>query len=202
MRYFLLSIILFSCSTLKQDIKNVDKAAVRHPEILAKKARDLFPCVTSKGDTIWISDSAAYNQVLLELQTDNFNMSVARDSMYNELSKIKEDTTCFALVDLYTKIIGNLKADIINKDKKIKNLPPIIVTKTIVDTVLDKAALETCEVERRTTLTLLQKKTTESDEWHGKAKKRYYIMWGLILLLATIIGWKVYNMFKPKLKSL
>lgn len=78
----------------------------------------------------------------------------------------------------------------------IKTLPGKVITNTIhiTDTIIreNTAAIKSCEIDKSKTIDLLVKKTSEADKYKGKSTTRGYIMWGLVLLLVSIIGLNIY----------
>jgi hypothetical protein len=85
-------------------------------------------------------------------------------------------------------------------------LPGKIITNTfhVIDTIYQEntAKLQVCQLERSTALNLLQESEKRLSIAQSKATKRGWIMWGLLLLILLIVGWKVYNSFKPKIKTI
>lgn len=85
-----------------------------------------------------------------------------------------------------------------------KTLPAKIITNTvhIRDTIIreNTAALKSCEIDKSKTIDLLVKKTGEADKYKGQARKRGFIMWGLILLLIAIVGLNIYLRTKKVIK--
>jgi len=83
-------------------------------------------------------------------------------------------------------------------------LPGKIITNTfhITDTIyqVDQAALKACQLDNSTMMDLLSVKTKEADKYKGQSTKRGYIMWGLLLLIALVIGFNVYKTIKPGIK--
>lgn len=197
----ILILIFVSCYNEKKALSDVNKAAVSFPDILAKKARDMFPCVTGKSDTLYISDSAAYKSALNELQDTSFAIYQRNDSLLRHIDSLNKDTTCFKIVDLYEGIIHDLNNQVATWRGKFKHIPPIYITKIIHDTTLDVAALKTCEYDKSSEIKLLDKKTIESDGWQKKAKTRWWVMviMGAIIGVGTYI--KIAGIFKPKLKA-
>ena len=49
-----LLLIISGCYTAKKADKAIDKAQRNYPEVVAKKARSLYPCTTTKQDTAYI----------------------------------------------------------------------------------------------------------------------------------------------------
>lgn len=86
----------------------------------------------------------------------------------------------------------------------VKTLPAKIITNTvhIRDTIIreNTAALKSCEIDKSKTIGLLVKKTDEADKYKGQAKKRGFIMWGLIALLIGYIGLRTYLRTKKIIK--
>jgi PBP1b-binding outer membrane lipoprotein LpoB len=79
----------------------------------------------------------------------------------------------------------------------VTTLPAKIVTKIIsrTDTVFKEntANLKSCQLDNSNLIQLLRNKTSELDNWKGKAQKRGWIMWGLIILIAAVIGLRVWR---------
>ena len=48
-------LLLGGCYTAKKADKAIDKAQRNHPEVVAKKARSLYPCITIKSDTTYLT---------------------------------------------------------------------------------------------------------------------------------------------------
>lgn len=86
-----------------------------------------------------------------------------------------------------------------------KTLPAKIITNTvhIRDTIIreNTAALKSCEIDKSKTIDLLVKKTAEADKYKGQAKKRGWIMWGLIALLIAYVGLRIYLKAKKVIKT-
>lgn len=82
---------------------------------------------------------------------------------------------------------------------KTVTLPGQTITRTIVihDTVIKEntAQLKVCELERGKMVNLLASSNAESDKWQGKAKKRFWILLGLIVLLAGSLYFNVRKLF-------
>jgi len=88
----------------------------------------------------------------------------------------------------------------------VRYLPGKVITNTfhITDTIYQEntAALKACQIDNSTMTDLLAKRTNEVEKYKGRAQKRGYIMWGLLLLIALVVGWKVYSSLKPKIKTI
>lgn len=85
-----------------------------------------------------------------------------------------------------------------------KTLPAKIITNTvhIRDTLIQEntAKIKACEIDKNKMIGLLEKKTSESESWQAKAKKRGKIMWLLILIIIGLGAWKIYSKFKVPIK--
>lgn len=133
---------------------------------------------------------------LNELQDTSFHLYQRNDSLLRLIDSIQDDSTCYQLVELYTQIIANQKDDYAKMVEKYKHIPPVIKTIQIKDTVLDIAAVKACESDKNVAINLLDKMTKERDDYKQKAKKRGWIMWGLIFLLVGSGATWVYFKFK------
>lgn len=197
----ILIICSLSCSTLKQDMKNVDKAAIRHPGETAEKLRAHWPCIVHNGDTIKISDSAAYAAALMEMQDTAASFYWRNVQLQYKLDSVQKDSLCYALVELYTQIIANQKADYAKLEYKAAHLPPIHDIKLLHDTTVDVAAVAAANSERLKQLVLANDYKDQRDVAQSKATKRGKIMWWLIGAITTFVGWNAYKFFKPKIKA-
>lgn len=78
----------------------------------------------------------------------------------------------------------------------IRELPGKVITNTvhIRDTIIreNTAALKSCEIDKSSLTDLLVLQTADTKKFKGKATTRGYIMWGLVLLLVSIIGLNIY----------
>jgi hypothetical protein len=85
----------------------------------------------------------------------------------------------------------------------IKTIPKVItITNTVhvTDTIYseNKAALKACEINRDNAISLAVDKTAESNLWKMKAKKRGWIMWILIAIIAGATAWKLRGIVTKK----
>lgn len=82
---------------------------------------------------------------------------------------------------------------------KTVTLPGQTITRTIAihDTTIKEntAKFDVCELERKQMVNLLAASNAESDKWQGKAKKRFWILLGLIVLLAGSLYFNVRKLF-------
>lgn len=106
------------------------------------------------------------------------------------------------LIDTIYTGTGEFITDTIVKNDTIfyhtvERLPGTVITKTIarVDTayIENTAALALCDIERGKAIGLLDKKTIEADRWRAIAKKRFWIIVGLGLILMISFAWKIYK---------
>lgn len=86
----------------------------------------------------------------------------------------------------------------------IRELPGKIITNTvhIRDTIIreNTAALKLCEIDKSTLTDLLTKQTEQTEKYEGRAKKRGWIMWGLIALIVAVVGLNIYLKAKKIIK--
>ena len=168
--YFLCAgILLAGCYNERKAQKQFVKAVGNYPKIASDYCGSQYPCVDSivKGDSVVHWDS----------------LWVQGDTVYLP--------TTYDLSDWQDKVIGH--------DTLIwyKVCPPSkIITKTITitDTIkqTDKAALKSCEIDRSSLISQLNKKTIELDSFKKKAKTRGWVMWGLVVFIITVVSLNVY----------
>lgn len=175
----LIVLILPGCYSEKLANRQVGKAGVYYPAILAKKARDIFPCVVKDSiQTISTSDSALYKDVVEELQGDLFTSNQLADSLIQALSE--GDTTCRK----YSAVIIELQRQIMALKQKVITIPPVTTITRIVEKVEDKAALYACESDKSKAIDLATDFKTKYEAADKKAKKRFWIIIGLSAAMA------------------
>lgn len=197
-KIFIVIIFISGCYTPKKAERSANKIAISYPEILAKKARDLFPCVTSKGDTLYVSDSAAYKEALQAAQDDAFKLFQSNDSLQKLADSLHADSSCYKIIDVYAQMIKNISKDRDTWQYKAQHIPPIIVTRSIHDTTVDNAAVKACEVDKNTAISNLATQNKRADKFEGRSKKYFWIMLALGAILGIIGYAKIKSSFKPK----
>lgn len=193
---FITCIALASCYPLKKAHKQGAKWIAAFPVDAAKTTRSTFPCVPRETPTIYVSDSAAYQDVLLSIQTELFQQQQTNDSLKSVIAlqvavNPQQDTICktyeLALTELYNqnqKLIYRLN-----------HIPPVINTVTL-PPVIDKADVIACEDSRDKAIETANAETKERKLWQHKGLVRWWTCFGLIFL---IVGWLAANIyFKSK----
>lgn len=108
---------------------------------------------------------------------------IVTDTVFNSINIISDTVTTLDTVRI-TKTV---------------TLPGKTITKTVTvtDTIVKEntAQLKVCELERGKMVDLLASSNAESDKWQGKAKKRFWILIGLIVLLAGSLYFNVRKLF-------
>lgn len=200
MKYLLILFIFCACNPSRKAQKAENKLndiAVKYPLLLAKKARDLYPCVNT-SDTIYTSNDSAFQQALLDITEELTNQTLINDSLNRVISEAEHiepglDSVCLN----YIKAINLLRKQKDDLAFRLKNIPPVHDTVWI-PPVEDFAKVKLCEEDKSKVIGLLEKKTAEYDKVKGQAQKRGWIMWGLILLIISIIGLNVWKAIKLK----
>lgn len=169
MRYILFLLFLFGCNTAKKAEKEIEKIQITHPEILAKKSAQLYPCKPIKKT----SDSTAliyWQKRVAELEKRRI--------------KIKIDTlkVCDTIMDIDTFVTDCPKL-VTQYRELIKQSPVIHDTITIVD----EAKLTSISYE-------LAQARINSDDYQKKyTKSMYWIAWLLILIVCLLLALKFKN---------
>lgn len=201
MRYLLLILLVCGCYNEKKAEQAVNKAAISYPVLLAKKARDMFPCVNSKGDTLYISDSSDFAGVLQSLQDDNYQMFLFQDSLLNVLHNKPTDSLCYKIVDEYAVLINNLKKQNKNLIERVAHLPAIRDTIKLTVHVIDQGAVQACEFERQKIVGLLETASHDSKKFQSRARTYFWVIVALGIITGMGMYAKFSSLFKPKINA-
>lgn len=173
MRYLFFALILCSCYTPKKAEKQLNKAKINHPEIVAKKASEWFPCVTSQ-QSIDSSEIKKWMALIdsisnsIQLQIDTIEI-IKRDTI-----KQKDSVAYRKMIERYNasqNVINALKASLNAKQ------PVVYITKV----VIDSAKFESLRSEN---LVLKDRK----EEYQSKYETYLKIcLWLLVLCTISII---------------
>lgn len=161
---FLVVFFLMGCYTQKKAEKELNKAQINYPEIVAKKSALWYPCSQFKGT----SDSSAY--ILFIKQIDSLNQ-LKIDTVF----ATRFDTLYGTKFDTIVKFSALKKCqDILTRYRSIyKNVPAIHDT-TIVVSTADKYTIQYLENER--------------EEAHKKYDRSTKLnIWLLIALIVSIL---------------
>ena len=177
---------LFGCYSEKKAQQQVDRATVSYPLMLAKKARDLFPCITKDSvvEKI-ISDSAAYNEVIEDLQSELFASFQLQDSLIKALAT--GDTSCVK----YASVVMQLQQQNRVLKFQLQNIPPIHDTIRITKKTMDSAAVALANNEalkERIQKDRLQSKLDAVNEAYANDKAKWKgkvgVPWWVFVLIA------------------
>lgn len=125
-----------------------------------------------------------------------------------KITVIKGDTVILTdTVELQGDVITDTIIDLDTvRITKVVTLPGKTITRTvtIMDTILveNMAQLKVCERNRDNAITLATIQTAEANKYKGRARTKGIILYSLLGLVILLGAWKVYGMFKPKLKAI
>ena len=192
--YYLLllvfAILFFGCYNSRKAISDTDKALLKFPTETLTHIHELYPC--AEKPIVTIRDSADY--FIWKNKVDSLNHYY--DSLVESFApQIEYDTL---LITDSAKLVqcglnnGGLKKVIAAKDEKIKQLNRVINNDpTIHDTTkvfLDDSLSHKLVLTQKDEISTL--KLSVSD-WKGKAHTREWIIWFLLLVIATYIGFRI-----------
>jgi len=195
-----------SCYSERKAKSQFSKAAVAYPKIPADYCAATFPVHNTTDSSAYLESLKTIDSLTSVLLNDNLLSQDERQSLILEIERIRglivEPKNCDSLSDAIYKLANKEK----QRGDKLQVAYNNLVTashelKPIHDTVENKAALKACQIDNSTMTDLLAQRTAEVEKYKGQAKKRGYIMWGLLLAILLVIGFKVYNSFKPKIKT-
>jgi hypothetical protein len=176
-------LLLGGCYTAKKADKAIDKAQRNHPEVVAKKARSLYPCVTVGADT---STILIDSNIQLEVP-DNWYYPVQI-----EVDSFKSDAN-IAIPNLDSVIIKPI-------NKKKITIPIKIPQRTINTKVEDKAntflITKQCEDEKKalndsisyykTKYAVTSKQLSDTTKSRNKWRKWCLITWVLVAAFVSV----------------
>jgi hypothetical protein len=188
-------VVIGGCNTFKQDTRNINKVAVRHPLLIADKANKLFPCVPIKGDTLYryVSDSGAYQATidLLQAKLDESNALI--DSIMASVNL--GDTACRK----YEAAISVLKKQNADLRFRLQHIPAIHDTTIVTPPPQeDTRKVALCEDERKKVVDLLTKVSAENMKHQRQANTRGLFLLGLLLVILVIVYFKIKSSFTKK----
>jgi hypothetical protein len=169
MRYIQIFFLLLfmGCHTAKQAEKSIDKVQAFHPEVMAKKSAQLYPCKATKK----ASDSSAliyWKKRVTDLEKRKIK------------TKIDTLMQCDTIVDIDTLVTDCPKL-VTQYRELIKESPVIHDTFTIMDE------------SKLTSITFqLSQQRANADEYQKKyTKSMYWIAWLLILIICLLLALKL-----------
>ena len=183
---------LISCSKYTElaATKDVNRAYVNHPKVVAKIARDAFPCIPTKDTTI-IIDSAKYKQ--WKNSTDSIVKSY--EDFVNSLTPevIVDSANCEENEAILKRNINYYKSIVTAKDGQIKALNIAISnSKPIVKEVTLPPVKDMADIEILNDALLKSVNETAKQKDYGEsleakvAQKNKWLLYILIALLASL----------------
>jgi hypothetical protein len=136
MRYLILLLLITGCYTAKKAEQQTNKALLNYPVVVAKVARDAFPCITKASDTVTrieyeyidvdcpdsiIKTELIPGDTVIRITTKTVRVQVPAKTIY--ITKNIEDSAKIKLlvfnIEAKDKVILNQYNQIVKKDKKI-----------------------------------------------------------------------------------
>ena len=165
MKYIIIILLLASCSTAKE---LMDKAERKDPAIVAKYARDRYPCTDLlKNDTavIW-KDTTIYI-----------------------------DCPDTASINPFEVIIFDTLTKVVTKTIRVPVTLPVRI-QTITKWYEDLAKVKIADVEIERLRNDNEKLTISRDKWESKAAKRSKENWIWRIIASVLIIWQVYKLYR------
>ena len=90
MKYILIILVFSGCYTAEKAARQVNKANYKHPEVVAKLARDIYPCTDLLKDdtTIFLRDTLIYIECPDNITPDKTYEVVRYDTLNKTITKI------------------------------------------------------------------------------------------------------------------
>lgn len=192
----LLVVLFSSCYTAKKAKAQFGKSVTAYPILGADYCSRTYPTVPKTDSSAYIASKKAIDSLAGALRADSLLSQQERDRLIVEIQRIRaaipEPQNCDSLFDAIYRLAAQEKqrADKL-QDANYKLIVAANSLKPIIDTVVDKAALDKCEIIRDEAVQTATREHTELLAWKGKARKRMWMLIGIgivgILTLAGII---------------
>lgn len=200
-KLLILTLLFTGCYSAKKAAEQVKKANDNYPEVVAKTARDLYPCIPLKAKT----DSADYNRWKNEADSLKYLYEQSKSKVPDIVEVFTDTTDCVAKCN---EQLNNFKKTIWLKDDYILKLEnKIRNTKAIRDTIPieDSAKIKLMAISYAETVKLfaiqvnnLQQDTTALKsniiKLQGKvsAKNKELWIWRILALIVVVyFGFKL-----------
>lgn len=200
-------VVISSCYTERKARDQFSKAAIAYPIIPAEYCADEYPAKAKTDSTQYKNSKAiidTLNARLEKLKRDSLISDSEREILIVEIERIKNSipnhVDCDSITDAVYRLAAREKQRGDQLQKAYDNLSKASTNvKPVIDTVVDNAALDLCNIERRAISLSFEAEQKRADKYQGQAKKRGMIMWGLIAGLLIAAGtWIYFKIRKPK----
>lgn len=190
----LILLILASCTA---PAVQVGKLAASHPDLIIAKANELAPCVHGGTITVNTFDSSGWIDALHKRQDQNVRLGRLVDSLlaiHRPTIITVADSACYDLVDVLDGTIKDLR----DENDALRSLPPVIHIVSTHDTIIDGRQIKILADQNAKLIDQFGPLTDELDSWKGKARNRFWIIFGLGALLGVSLYSNIAGIFKPK----
>ncbi len=168
-KYLIIAIFLFGCNSAQRQLTKTQEYLFKHPDFTAGVCAEKFP---DKPDSVIV-------------KTDTIINIATMDSLVYDTLLMRHDSLLLRTI-VKTKIVTIRKDSIIYRENK-----------------AEQHQLELLLTGCQSNNNLLLKKLDEKDlliaEWKGKARKRGWEFWGLVLLVVGGLAVRIYMKSKPKI---
>lgn len=187
-KYLVIFLLIFlsGCYTQKKAEKQVNKAQLNHPIVVAKLAAKYYPPIL-----VTTTDSAAYKKYLEQIdELNRFYESMAERVVYDtvpgEIEVWEDSTRVLQLTKTVKSLNGKLQAAYANVaalTEKAKSVPPVVK-----ETTQQDSAKNTYYQEQIAVLTVQRDKVTKKlSDWKTIAFISAIVAFMLLLFLAAVL---------------
>lgn len=184
--YGLLIVLLSGCYSISKAKSQFSRAAVAYPELPADYCARTYP-VIAKTDSSDYKKGLYILDSLIKLSGVKSSSELTDEERENLLGMINsirlaipEPENCDSLSEAIYRLAAKERQrgdylQRVNSDLILaaKNLKPVH------DTIIDRAALDLCGIERGRAIAISTEKTKEADKWRKIARKRFWVILGM-----------------------
>jgi len=197
MKYLIFILFLCGCYTEKKATEQFNKAALNYPKLPADYCANEFPIIANTDSAEYKNSKSIIDSLVNQLKNDSLITDEERLQLISEIEKVRslivEPKNCDSLSSAIYKLVEREKSRGDKLQIAYNNL--VIASgnlKPIHDTIINDALLRSCEIDKSKTIDLLVKKTAEADKYKGQAKKRLWIILGLLVFILIVTGLNIY----------
>jgi hypothetical protein len=206
MKYILIILLLCGCYSERKATQQFSRAAVAYPAIGANYCATTYPVHTVTDSSDYTASLKTIDSLTSVVLNNDLLSQDERASLITEIERIRslivEPEKFDSLRSAIFKLVDKEKARGDKLQVAYNNLVAAShELKPIHDTVENTAAIKACQIDNSTMTDLLAQRTAEVEKYKGQAHKRGIFMWSFIGLIIAYCAWKVYNIFKPKIKT-
>lgn len=196
-------LLLTGCYSRKKAQVQHGRAVSTFPEIGADYCARTYPVIAKTDSTGYKDSKRVIDSLANAIKTDSLLSDKERDRLINEVALIRASIPHSENCDSLYDALYRLAAQQVARADRLQGINTQLIQaannlKPIRDTIVDHAALDLCNITRNNAILLATDYKTKYDKWRDIAKKRFFIILGMGLVIA--LG--LFGMIRKRLANL